>query len=185
MSNPADNTEGCEVCGLDRQVLGCRPGKCKNEKAPPLGYTKCPTPECPRWMGPNRLKCWSEVPGGNSGVIYPDWEPPASAAPKYPLPWRWENWERLIDAKGDPLIEVTDEPVVDDADEGPHSPTVLFANSYVRAVTERAGAMERALHEVCASLASYLSEHDGDWKESGYEDAVALLVEIDAAKGCG
>lgn len=102
----------------------------------------------------------------------------------HPLPWRWENWERLIDAKGDPLIEVTDEPVVDDADEGPHSPTVLFANSYVRAVTERAGAMEQELRWLTTLLFEAKTLLDMMYPDHGarLKMTMALLAEIDAAK---
>lgn len=190
MSNPADNSEGCEVCGLDRQVLGCRPGKCKNEKAPPLGYTKCPTPGCPRWMGPNRLKCWSEVLGGNSGVIYPDWEPPAPAAPEHPLPWRWERWEVGDDPKPeDPpiywwaLYDASNALVLSFPEE--HcKPT-----AYVRAVTERAGAMEDGLRH----LVNYI-DHLRRVAAPGFlslglmvehEAMRILLAEIDAAKAAG
>lgn len=102
----------------------------------------------------------------------------------HPLPWRWENWERLIDAKGDPLIEVTDEPVVDDADEGPHSPTVLFANSYVRAVTERAGAMDQELRWLTTLLFEAKALLDLMYPDHRTRLMMirSLLAEIDAAK---
>lgn len=97
---------------------------------------------------------------------------PPGGPGEHPLPWRWETngagEESLVSSDGWLLITAHD--------------GVSTDSPYVRAVTERAGALEKALAEVCGSLAAYLSEHDGDWKESGYEDAMALLAEIEAVK---
>lgn len=104
-------------------------------------------------------------------------------ANEHPLPWRWKKdsyepedglWGALVDARGKNLIATTNLDGI-----------LSVADEYVRAVTERAGAMEQLLRAV---LIEYVP--GGDLiqvlvKKKAEDQARALLAEINAAKAGG
>lgn len=186
MSGPADNTGRCPTCSMMPHVHGCTPGKCG-----------APQSDLPpgKWVVTRRGARPAKA-AELAGVVElrptePSLGPAANdnllpVAPEHPLPWRWYG-SSLLDARGRYLITRTEDP---SACEPP--------DPYVRAVTERAGAMEQALRRMierafprmadgelgrciyCAAIGG--PPQARHYPECPVAPAAALLAEIDAAK---
>lgn len=203
MSNPADNTGLCPVCGLAPQVRGCTAGKCRGGAGfaivhapvrPGAPFVANPGDFFNGWplsafcetcrlgileIGRTERTSVTICSACTAMMMQPSPAPGSGgyAAPvDHPLPWRWKmeaifdesppSTGRLLDAGGAELIGAP----------GTDYGLVSVPDPYVRAVTERAGAMEALLRRLLG--AEDLRDEMG---------AVRKLVgEIDAAaKGGG
>lgn len=169
--SPADNTPTCDVCGMAYQVNGCTPKGC--------GIT-----DQIRSAVEKRLVSVVEKHNAYMRGEKPPGSAIAPAAPEHPLPWRWEenqaHEESLVSADGRLLITAHDGVSTDSA--------------YVRAVTERAAAMEQLLRRWLLEHDSYLGSRAKElaaqapaWARvvDTAKMTMALLAEIDAAKAGG
>lgn len=232
MSNPADNTPGCTVCGLAWQVRGCTPEVCRGGDgfavvhkpirtdatfyANPgdlfnghplssfcetcrLGILEIGRTErssvticsacTAMMMQPTPVVAPPDAPSigmsgvsmGPDGAVELQFGKPSPKGPavndnavEHPLPWRWQGEEStgwfLEDARGALIFNLDNCPTT----------------AYVRAVTERAGAMDREMRFLLALLDDLGVVRTLDAvRRRRVAEGHALLAEIDAAKAGG
>jgi hypothetical protein len=177
MSGPADNSWRCPSCGLAHQVHGCAPGKC--------------------W---SRVWGVSISPDGTTGTLEMgppgEWQPGANDnSVAHPLPWRWVErvYSPELGGRQTAYLDLVDNAgvVLIKARIKSSATADSTASPYVRAVTERAGAMEERLRGHLISLRRFAEENWPSERQAdvlrgwGVFDSEALLAEIDAAKGGG